>query len=84
MNNTITTIYLDQNQIGDKGVSSLVSALERNNTITTFDLEWNQVNHRSDNLFLINLEVKPIFLQKIEQLIIRNKKNQQINKNSNT
>ncbi|CAF4839605.1 unnamed protein product, partial [Rotaria sp. Silwood1] len=42
-NTTLTTLYLENNQIGDKGAQYLAEGLPKNITLLTLDLENNQI-----------------------------------------
>src|ERR1700729_2155198 len=70
-NDTITNIYLSDNQIGDEGAKAIADALKVNNNITDIDLAYNQigtegakaiadalkVNHTITNVYLFGNQI---------------------------
>ena len=64
INNTLTTLNLQQNDIGDEGVFALAEALKTNNTLTTLNLQQNDIGNEG-----VNRLVHVLFRRENESLI---------------
>ena len=56
INNTISTLVIQNNSFDDRGFASFVELPERNSTLTNFDVSKNQITDNTANQFVKNLE----------------------------